>query len=364
MTDIRALARPGLDRIPRYEPGEDRADHVKLSSNENPRPPHPRIVEAVARAMERANRYPASGVPRLVAALAAHHGVGRDEVIVGAGSNEIIDLLVRSFAGPAHNVVYPRPSFIVYDLVPRICGVEGRAVDCVDARLDLDGMRRRVDANTRLVFVCNPNNPTSTYVTADELDAFVDALPETTLVVLDEAYIEYVDAPDFPDALALRRRRDTIVVLRTFSKFHALAGVRVGYALADAGVIDVLHRTRQPFNVSSVAEAAALAALEVADELAAHARETIRERERVRGAFVEAGVACPPSQTNFLYVDTGQSDVDLHAELLRRGIVVRPLGQFGGAGRAFRVTVGSPGENDRLVAAVREIFAGPSDATR
>jgi histidinol-phosphate aminotransferase len=362
--DISKRVRPNVRDIERYEPGEDHAGAIKLSSNENPRPPHPKIVAAVIAALNESNRYPESGSPDLTRALAAHHRVTPDEVAVGNGSNEIIDLLVRAFVEPHENVVYPVPSFIVYGLIPKVCGCHAIPVPCRDYRLDLPAMRAAVDANTRIVFVCNPNNPTSTYVAATEVAAFLDGIPNDVLVVMDEAYIDYVDARDFPDSLTLRRRRDNIVVLRTFSKFFAIAGVRVGYAIAHPVVIEAIHKARQPFNVSRLAQAAGMAALTCIQDLEPYARETIAERARVRDAIVALGLACPASQANFVFVDLGSSTMDLFEALLKRDVVVRRLGQFGSARNTYRITVGTPDENDRLIEALRAVFHHRPAASR
>jgi histidinol-phosphate aminotransferase len=356
--------RPNVRGIQQYEAGEDHPGAIKLSSNENPHSPHPKVVAAVTAALHACNRYPESGSPELTRALAAHHGVGPDEIAVGNGSNEIIDLLVRAFVEPRENVVYPVPSFIVYGLIPKICGCEGRGVPCRDYRLDLPAMRAAVDADTRIVFVCNPNNPTSTYVTAREVGEFIEALPDDVLVVMDEAYIDYVDAPDYPDSLQSRRTRDNVVVLRTFSKFFAIAGVRVGYAIAHPTVIDAIHKVRQPFNVSRLAQAAGLGALACAAELRPHAQETIAERARVREAVTKLGIVCPASQANFVFVDLETSTLDLFAELMKHGVVVRRLGQFGSARNTYRITVGTPIENDRLIDALRAVFHHRPAATR
>ncbi len=368
MADFAKHVRPNLRDLERYRPGEDQPGAIKLSSNENPRPPHPKIAAAVMAALHDANRYPESGSPELTRALATHHDVTPEEVVVGNGSNELIDLLVRAFVGPEQNVVYPVPSFIVYGLIPKICGCTGIGVPCRDYRLDLDAMRAAVDADTRVVFVCNPNNPTSTYVTAREVETFMDAIPSDVLVVMDEAYIDYVDAKDFPDSLAMRRKRDNVVVMRTFSKFFAIAGVRVGYAIAHPVVIDAIHRVRQPFNVSRLAQAAGMGALSCAADIAPLARETMAERARVRDALLALGLTCPVSQANFVFVDLGDSSLDLFAELARRRVVVRRLGQFGAAHNAYRITVGTPEENDTLLAALRDVFhhrpAAPRPASR
>jgi histidinol-phosphate aminotransferase len=213
-----------------------------------------------------------------------------------------------------------------------------------------------VNDKTRMVFICNPNNPTSTYTTAGELDAFLDGLPEDILVVLDEAYYDYVDAHDYPDSLALRKHRNTMVVLRTFSKFYSLAAVRIGYAVADPAVIKTLHQIRQPFNVNRVAQVAALAALEVADELRPMAKETIEERGRVRESMLSLGLECPVSQANFVFVDLGDQTTDLFREMYDRGVVVRRMGQFGSSRNTYRITIGTVEENDRLIAAAKEIL--------
>lgn len=362
--NIDKLVRPGVRQIQRYEPGEDHPGCVKLSSNENPRPPHPRIVEAVIASMLMSNRYPESGVPDLVHALSRHHGIPDDEVMVGHGSNEIIDLLVRACAGAGDNVIFPVPSFIVYHLIAKVCACEGIGVPCRDYRMDLPAMRRAVNERTRAVFLCNPNNPTSTYVNESEVREFLRDLPPDLFVVMDEAYIDYVDAPDYPDSMQLRREHPNLVILRTFSKFFAIAGVRVGYAMADRDVVDVLHRVRQPFNVSRLAEAAGVAALQCREELAPLARETIAERERVRDEVVKLGLACPPSQANFLFVDLQNSELDLFAELQRRRLIVRRLGQFGSTRNSYRISIGTPDENDQLIRALRETMSAHSTPAR
>jgi histidinol-phosphate aminotransferase len=358
--EIEKLVVPHIRDIMVYEPGMDEEGFAKLSSNENPMSPHRRVVDAVTEAAGRANRYPLSGSPQLVERLAGHYGVSSGEIMVGNGTNEIIDLLVRAFVPRDRNVVFPVPSFIVYPLICKQCEVEGVGVDCKDYRLDLEGMREAVTDKTRMVFICNPNNPTSTHSTAAEVDAFLDGLPEDILVVMDEAYYDYVDAPDYPDSLSLRKGRNTIVVLRTFSKFYSLAGARVGYAIADRGVVKALHQIRQPFNVNVFAQAAGVAALEVIHELNPLARETIQERGRVRAAMLDLGLICPPSQTNFVFVDLGEKNVDLFEALYKERLVVRRMAQFGSSRNTYRITVGTVEENDRLIEAMRRVLGKDS----
>jgi histidinol-phosphate aminotransferase len=314
------------------------------------------VIEAITTAAKSANRYPYSGSPLLVQALAGYHGIPDNEIMVGNGTNEIIDLLVRAFVGSDHNVVFPVPSFIVYPLVCKQCQIEARGVDCKDYRLDLPGMRAAVDENTRVVFICNPNNPTSTYSTGEEVDRFLEGLPEDVLVVMDEAYYDYVDAPDYPDSMGLHRKRQTLILLRTFSKFQSLAGLRVGYAIADPGVVKALHQIRQPFNVNVLAQAAARAALEVIEELKPLVQETIEERARVREAMLALGFVCPPSQANFVFVDLGDRELDLFEALYAEGVVVRRMGQFGASKNSYRISIGTVEENDRLIRAARKVM--------
>lgn len=355
--DIEKLVKPFLKDIMIYEPGMDKEEHIKLSSNENPLSPHPHIVEAVTNMLKDANRYPPSGSPELTKALADHHGLTTKEICVGNGSNEIIDLLVRAFVNSDENVVYPVPSFIVYGLIAKICGCGGIGVDCKDFRLDLPAMRSAVNDKTRIVFICNPNNPTSTYVTAREVDAFLDGLPEDILVVMDEAYYDYINVDDYPDSESLRKKRNTIIILRTFSKFHSLAAVRVGYAIADPVVIQTLHRVRQPFNVNRIAQIAGLAALECTEELRPQAVEAMSERDRVREEVLKLGLECPKSQANFIFVDLGESTLDLYQELYDYGVIVRRMGQFGSSKNTYRVSIGTVKENDILIASLKKIFA-------
>ncbi len=354
--DIKKLVKPHLRDIMIYEPGMDKEEHVKLSSNENPRGPHPQVIAAITNMLKDANRYPPSGSPELTKALARHHGVDAGEIMVGNGSNEIIDLLVRAFVNNDENVIYPVPSFIVYALIAKICGCQGIGVDCKDYRLDLPAMKKAVNKKTRMVFVCNPNNPTSTYVTAAELDEFLRGLPEDVLVVMDEAYFDYISADDYPDSESLRKTRNTIIILRTFSKFHSLAAIRIGYAIADPEVVMALHRVRQPFNVNRVAQVAGLAALECMEELRPMAQETVRERERVRRAALELGMICPLSQANFVFVDLGESTLDLYQALYEHEVIVRRMGQFGSSKNTYRISIGTKEENDRLIAAMRAVY--------
>jgi histidinol-phosphate aminotransferase len=360
--DLDKLAKPYLQKVVPYKPGkpieqaqrEGRSTKpiIKLASNENPYPPPERIKQAVIAEMEVANRYPESGSPELTEALAKRHGVDMDEVFVANGTNEIIDLLIRSYVNEDENVVFSHLSFAIYKIVSMQCGAGFKEIPCRDYTHDLKAMAAAIDDKTKIVFVCNPNNPTATYNSTDEVNALLERVPDHTLVVLDEAYYDFVNAPDYPDGLTLRRNHPNLIVLRTFSKFYSLAGIRVGYAVADRQVVDILHKARQPFNVHRLAQAAALAALHCTEELKWIIDETIRERERLREAILKLDCECPPTQTNFLFVIPKRHSGDICKALEVEGVIVRPMVHFGAPENSFRVNTGTPEENDRFLEAL------------
>ncbi len=278
-------------------------------------------------------------------------------MVLGNGSNELIELLVRAFLRPGDEAVVPHPSFVVYPMIVQAAGGIRVMVMLKDYKLDLEAMARAITPMTKLVFIANPNNPTATMVTADEVEAFMHKVPERTIVVFDEAYIEFALGPDFPDSLAYVKQGRKVVVLRTFSKAASLAGLRVGYAVADPDAISLMNRIRQPFNVNSLAQAAALAALE--DE--SHILECVRMIEAGRhylyDEFKALGLKYVPSRANFILVDVGRSASDIYQRLLKEGVIVRPMTPFG-METALRITIGTPDENRRLVKGLRAVLGG------
>src|SRR6185436_9491877 len=301
------------------------------------------------------NRYPDGSGHYLRQALAKKHGVSIDQVVLGNGSNELIELIVRTFLRPGDEAVVPHPSFMVYPMIVQAAGGIRVMVMLKDHRLDLEAMARAITPMTKIVFIANPNNPTATIVTADEVAHFMSKVPERTIVVFDEAYIEFAQGPDFPDALGYVAQGRKVVVLRTFSKAASLAGLRVGYGVTDADAIALMNRIRQPFNVNSLAQAAALAALD--DD--AHVLECVRMIEAGRhflyDEFKSIGLSYVPSRANFILVDVGRSASDIYQRLLKDGVIVRPLTPFG-MESALRVTVGTPQENRRLIKALRTVL--------
>ena len=368
-TQWESLANEHILGIEAYEPGKpieelERElgihDAIKLASNENPLPPSDRVQREIIAALSHLNRYPDGSCFYLRQALAKKHGVAPDQVVLGNGSNELLELLVRTFVKPGDEAVVPHPSFVVYPMIVQAAGGIRVMVMLKDYRLDLEAMARAMTPLTKLVFIANPNNPTATIVTADEVERFMARVPERTIVVFDEAYMEFALGPDFPDSLGYVKQGRKVVVLRTFSKAASLAGLRVGYAVADADAVALMNRIRQPFNVNSLAQAAALAALE--DE--GHTLECVRMIEAGRhflyDAFRALGLSYVPSRANFVLVDVGRSAAAIYKKLLREGVIVRPMTSFG-METTLRVSVGTPEENRRLVKALQTAL-GPRPA--
>jgi histidinol-phosphate aminotransferase len=363
-----SLANDHILGIAPYEPGKpieelERElgihDAIKLASNENPLPASERVQKAIAAALGDLNRYPDGSGFYLRQALAKKHGLTPDHIVLGNGSNELIELLVRAFLRPGDEAVVPHPSFVVYPMIVQASGGIRVMVMLKDYKLDLDAMARAITPMTKLVFIANPNNPTATMVTADEVEAFMHKVPERTIVVFDEAYIEFALGPDFPDSLAYIKQGRKVLVLRTFSKAASLAGLRVGYAIADPDAISLMNRIRQPFNVNSLAQAAALAALE--DE--SHILECVRMIEAGRhylyDEFKALGLKYVPARANFILVDVGRSAAEIYQKLLLQGVIVRPMTPFG-MESALRVTVGTPEENRRLIKALKTVLGSKS----
>jgi len=329
---------------------------IKLASNENPYEPIDEVRRAIIEELSQINRYPNSGCYNLCVDLGKYHGVSPGQIFVGNGSNEIIDLIVRAFVGGDEEIIYAWPSFIVYPIVSQLAGVKAIEVPLKDYRLDLAAMRSAVTRKTKLVIICNPNNPTATYVSKSEVDRFLDGMPEHILVIFDEAYYEYVAAEDFPDTLGLLEKHATVIVLRTFSKIHSLSGARIGYSVSHADVVTCLHKVRQPFNVNSLAQTAALAALKHMDRIGPRAKENRDELHFVREELQKLGFVVPPSQTNFLLAVPPQGSGALVEQLMGRGIIVRPMKPFGLGEETFRVTIGTPYENRKFIEALKELM--------
>ena len=347
--------RSTLATLPAYVPGRTVPGSIKLASNENSYGPLPHVLARIAEAAAGINRYPDTNSQALSAALAAKFGVAAEQVVVGVGSVSLCQQLVLATAGPGDEVLFGWRSFEAYPIITTIAGAQATMVGLSDQTYDLAAMAAAITDRTRLIFVCNPNNPTGTVVEGPALTAFLDRVPSDTLVVLDEAYREFVTDPAVLDGLTLLERYPNIIVLRTFSKAYGLAGLRVGYGVAaDPAVAGAVRQTQTAFAVTHIAQEAALASLEPAaeKELAGRVADLVAERDRVTAALRAAGYAPPDSQANFVWLANGpaaEGGIDalaFAAGCEERGLIVRAFADSG-----VRVTVGNPAENDAFLAA-------------
>ncbi len=327
---------------------------VKLASNESPMGMPEAASRAAAEAATKASRYPDGGCYELKRLLARKHGIPEERIVLGNGSNDILELLAQLLVAEGDETVYAWPAFIVYRLATMAHGGRGIEVP-LDAGMghDLDAMARAITARTRIVFIANPNNPTGTYVTRKRLESFLDHLPHTVVPVLDEAYFEYaIEHEGYPDGVAMAREGRPLAVLRTFSKAYGLAGLRVGYAVMPEGLASLLNRIRQPFNVSSVAQAAAAAALGEAAFVGRAVRLNSTEMERVTKGLEALGLSCVPSAANFILVDlAGRNGEEVFRALLKLGVIVRPMAGYD-LPKTIRVTIGLPEENGLFLEAM------------
>ncbi|HEY3750052.1 MAG TPA: histidinol-phosphate transaminase [Pseudonocardiaceae bacterium] len=349
-----AYTRVDLAQLPDYVPGRSIPGAIKLASNEVSAGPLPSVVAAIAAAASGVNRYPDSGAGPLVTRLAERFGVREAELAVGCGSVTLCQQLVQATCTDADEVVFPWRSFEAYPIITQVVGATGVRVPLTaDHRLDVDALLAAITPKTRLVFVCTPNNPTGTALSGAELRRIIEAVPADVLVVIDEAYREFVDDPDVPDGIAVAteawaRGQHNVAVLRTFSKAYGLAGLRVGYCVAPEAVAGALRKVFVPFGVSSIAQAAAIASLDAEDELLARCKQVVVERGRVRAELLSLGYDVPPSQANFVWLPLGDRTTDFNEHCMDHKVIVRAF-----VGDGARVTVGEPAENDAFLEAAR-----------
>ena len=368
MTDpaLAALAPDYVRRIAPYIPGKpveelarelglDPATIVKLASNENPRGPGAKVRTAIATATEELTRYPDGNGFALKAALAARLGVPAASIVLGNGSNDILELVSLAFLEPGDEAVFSQHAFAVYPLATQARGAHGIEVPARDYGHDLAAMRAAIRERTRIVFVANPNNPTGTWLAPEDVRAFVASVPRDVVVVLDEAYNEYLEPSDRADSVSWIAAHPNLIVSRTFSKAHGLAALRVGYGVMDATVADLLNRVRQPFNVNALAQAAAVAAL-ADDAYVEESRALNREGLAQLCAGLDAlGIPYVRSHANFVLAKVGAAG-RINVSLLKQGVIVRPVANYG-LPEWLRITVGLPVENDRFLAALARALA-------
>jgi histidinol-phosphate aminotransferase len=330
-------------------------DFCKLASNENPLGPSPHAVAAIQEAAAKLELYPDAACYRLTRELARHWGVAPENLIIGNGSDEIIQFIGLAFVQPGDEVLTSHPSFVRYEAAAVLNNGKLVEVPLRDLTFDLDAMAGRLTERTRVVFIANPNNPTGTMVTRAELDRFLDRVPPQVVVALDEAYFEYADSPDYPDGLEYVRQGRNVIVLRTFSKIYGLAGLRVGYGIARPELIHSLHQVREPFNVNSLAQAAACASLTDPDQVERSRQVNQEGKAALTAAFQAMGLQFAPTEANFILVDVKQECRAVYEGLLRRGVIVR-TGDIFGLPTHLRVTIGTPPQNERFLRELRAVL--------
>ncbi len=353
------LFRKNLSAIKPYVPGKPLEElerewgiknASKIASNENPLGPSPKVATALEKAIPRINRYPDGGAHNLTQALAAYLGVAADRILLGHGSNEILVLLAQMVLNPGDEVIFSENSFIVYSLAAQLFEAAARIVPAKNFTHDLQGFSKALTPRTRLVFICNPNNPTGTMVPLLAIEAFLKICPKDVLVALDEAYYEYVDEKTYFESLRLMADYPNLVVLRTFSKAFGLAGLRVGYGIAHPQLAEVFQKTRQPFNVNSLAMAAAEAALNDVPYMKKAVELNRRMRQRLFEGLGKLGLKPVPSQANFVYFEIEKAP-GLYQEMLKKGVIIRPLGPH-----ALRVSTGTEEETERFLQVFEKVM--------
>ncbi|ULA65660.1 MAG: Histidinol-phosphate aminotransferase [Nitrospira sp.] len=324
---------------------------IKLASNENPLGPSPKALAALAGGHDSLHRYPDGGAYRLRQALADRWKVSLDRIILGNGSDEVLGLLARTFLAPGDEAVMADQTFVIYKM--EVTAAHGKAVivPLINWTHDLDGMAKAITPKTRLVFLCNPNNPTGTMVAADAVARFMAKVPEDVVVVFDEAYLEYVRDPHFPDSLQYVMQGRNAIVLRTFSKIYGLAGLRIGYGITTPEITNCLNRVRPPFNANTLAQRAALAALGDDDHVAKSRAVNAAGMQQIENGLRALGFAAIPSQANFVYFDVKRAGRPVFDALLREGVIVRHI-----EGTMLRVTIGQPDENDAFLVSLKKVL--------
>lgn len=357
------LIRTDIANIEAYKPGKPIEEVerelglknvVKLASNENALGPSPKALKAVNASLNNLNRYPEGTCFYLKKKLAASLGVKENNLIFGNGSDELIDIILKTVKGPGAEIVTADITFVEYRIAGAINGFSVRAVPLKDFKFDLQGIKAAITKNTKVVFIANPNNPTGTYVNRDEIKAFLDGIPENILVVFDEAYFEFVTQKDFPDLIALSVKKN-IAILRTFSKIYGLAGLRIGYMIAPEKFIEASQRVRQPFNVNALAQAAALAALD--DKAFVKRTKELVEKEgaALARALSQRGIWFAESCANFILVRFNTDARTIFTKLLKKGVIIREMSSFNMNNYA-RITIGTKKENTKLLGALDEIL--------
>ena len=355
--------KPGIDTIQPYQGGKPIeevqrelgiTDIIKLASNENPLGPSPLAAQAIAESAAQVHLYPDGNAYYLKRELAQHLRVSPEHLILGNGSNDVLQLVAETYVAPGDEVIYAAGAFVVYSLVTKLCSATAVVVPMVDDTHDLSAMAAAITDKTKVIFIANPNNPTGTMVTADETAAFMEQVPADVLVVFDEAYYEYVARSDYPQTLPYVLEGRNFIITRTFSKIYGLAGLRVGYGIAPPPLVEMLNRVRQPFNCSLVGQAAARAALKDTAHVTESQKSNAAGKAFLYNAFDDMGLRYIETEGNFIMLHVEQSGTDVADALLKQGIIVRPIAGYGYP-NAVRVTIGTQQENERLITALKVV---------
>jgi histidinol-phosphate aminotransferase len=328
---------------------------IKLASNENPYPPSKKVLAAIKKAALSVNRYPDGSCFELRKALAKRLKVNENQLIFGNGSDEVIVLAVKAYVGKGDEVIIADPSFLVYDIAARLAQAKIHAVPLKDFRYDVAAMKAKLSNRTKIVFIGNPDNPSGTFVSRKDLEGLIKAASKDTLIFIDEAYFEYVIAQDYPDGINFVRKYPNVLVTRTFSKMYGLAGLRVGYGVASSEIIDTLNRLREPFNVNSIAQSAAIAALEDEAHYKKIAIDIEKQRQYLYSHLTAAGLKYIVSFTNFILVYVGGDSTNVAQGLLKKGVIIRDMNVWGLKGY-IRVSIGTASENKRFIKSLVEVL--------
>lgn len=359
------LARPSVWKIKPYIPGKPieevkrelgiEGEIIKLASNENPLGPSPKAINALKKAIEEIHLYPDDTCYYLKKKLASHLGVEEGMIFIGSGSVEIIHYITTAFLNPGEKVVMGKPSFIMGKIESQIMEGEVVEVEAKNYTTDIEGMIKKIDEKTKIVYLDNPNNPLGSMVGREEVDNLIKSVREETIVVIDEAYYEYIDRTKTPNSIGYVMEGRNVIVLRTFSKIYGLAGLRIGYAIAKHEIVDVLNRVKLPFNVGRLSQIAALAALDDKEHVESSKRLVQQEREFLYREFEKLEIPYIPSETNFITIDIGKDVEEVFNEMQKRGIIVRPLTPYG-LPTHLRITIGTHEQNIKVIEALREIL--------
>lgn len=364
------LACEGIQKLKPYQPGKPISELereygvsniIKLASNENPMGASPKAVEAIKNVLDELAIYPDGNAYDLKKNISDKLSIALDRITIGNGSNDILELIGRVFFTPGSNAVFSQYSFAVYPIATQACGAQMKIAPALaedsDSPLghDLEAIKAKIDENTKVIFIANPNNPTGTWLKKAELFAFLKGVPKNIVVVVDEAYLEYVEEEQYASAIELIDELPNLVVTRTFSKAYGLAGLRIGYGVSSADITNLLNRARQPFNANALALAAATAALADDEHIKKSVENNSRGLKQLTGFFDDNGIGYIPSVGNFICVKVGDKAAEIYEALLRAGIIVRPVDNYG-MGQYLRLTVGLPEQNQRMMQTIKELM--------